>query len=476
MNDIPRAQSPDTEPILPMVLAVVRARQRAVGHRRGRRSSVAVPVAWFTCSGLAVTLALALLTGVLARRAGLEQGTRAFENLARVTAATLTPALDAQPDQPPDPADDLRTHVEALVDAGPVVAVRVRSGDGRVLWADDRSVVGRFAPLPDGAQRALRTGTVASLAAEPQDPYVLMGGSSGRVLVAWVGVDDVHGDPLLIEFHESYSEVADLAELTWRRFAPAALGALALLQVLQVPLAWRLASRLKRSRQAEEALLQAAVDASDAERRRIAGDVHDHVVQDLSALAFEIDAAQMRGAPRNAEDAELLERTAQGVRQTVEDLRSLLVALIPARGGFRGGLVPALRVLAQELSRSGLRVTVHADDARDLPGPTAALLYRCAQEALRNVVTHSQATSVEVVVTQDRGVARMQIEDDGQGFDESRLAERAVAGHVGLRTLGELLVDAGGSLTLASAPGEGTQLVATVPLSTTSPLIAGAAR
>ena len=70
----------------------------------------------------------------------------------------------------------------------------------------------------------------------------------------------------------------------------------------------------------------------------------------------------------------------------------------------------------------------------------------------------------------------MQIEDDGQGFDGSRLAERAVAGHVGLRTLGELLVDAGGSLTLASAPGEGTQLVATVPLATTSPLIAGAAR
>ena len=423
-----------------------------------------------------MTLALALLTGVLARRAGLEQGTRAFENLARVTAATLTPALDGSPGLPPEAPGDLRTHVTALVKAGPVVAVRVRSADGRVLWADDRSVVGQVAELPDEAARALRTGSVASLAAMPGDPGVVTGRSSGRVLVAWVGVEDVHGAPLLVEFHESYSEVADLAQYTWMRFAPAALGALALLQVLQVPLAWRLASKLRRSRQSEDALLQAAVDASDAERRRIAGDVHDHVVQDLTGLAFEIDAAQMRGQPRDPEDAELLERTAQGVRRTVEDLRSLLVALIPARGGFRGGLVPALRVLAQELSRSGIRVTVHADDARDLPGPTAALLYRCAQEALRNVVTHSQATSVEVVITQDQGVARMQIEDDGQGFDGSRLAERAVAGHVGLRTLGELLVVAGGSLTLASAPGEGTQLVATVPLATTSPLAAGAAR
>jgi two-component system, NarL family, sensor kinase len=437
---------------------------------------VVVPVTWFTCAGLAVTLALALLTGVLARRAGLEQGTRAFESLARVTAATLTPALDGDPTRPPDAPGDLHTHVSALVTAGPVVAVRVRAGDGRVLWADDRSVVGRVAPLPPAARRALESGSVASLVADPGDPGVVAGRSSGRVLVAWVAVEDVHGTPLLVEFHESYSEVTDIAQRAWMRFAPAALGALALLQVIQVPLAWRLASRLRRSRQSEDALLQAAVDASDAERRRIAGEVHDHVVQDLTGLAYDLDAAQMRGRPRNPADAELLERTATAVRRTVEDLRALLVALIPARGGFRGGLLPALQLLAQEVGRSGTRVTVRADAARDLPGPTAALLYRCAQEALRNVTAHSRATSVEVAVTRDEGVATMSIEDDGQGFDEARLAERLAAGHVGLRALGELLVDAGGSLTLTSAPGQGTRLVATVPLSTTARPTAGATR
>lgn len=436
---------------------------------------MAGPVAWFTCAGLAVTLALALLTGVLARRAGLEQGTRSFENLARVTAATLAPALDGAPGLPPDPSSDLRALVSAMMTAGPVVAVRVRSASGEVLWADDRSVVGQVAPLPDAARRALGPGSVDSLVAEAGDPGVLAGRGSGRVLVAWAGVQDVHGTPLVVEFHESYSEVSDLAQRTWRRFAPAALGALALLQMLQVPLAWRLASRLRRSRQAEDALLRAAVDASDAERRRIAGEVHDHVVQDLSGLAYDIDAARMRGRPRDAEDAELMERTATGVRQTIENLRNLLVTLIPNRG-VRGGLAPALQVLAQELARSGIRVTVHADDGRDLPGPTAAVLYRCAQEALRNVVTHSGATFVEVSVTRDRGIATMQIEDDGQGFDGGRLTERAAAGHIGLRALGELLVDAGGSLTLASAPGEGTRLVATVPLAAPASVTAGAGR
>src|SRR3712207_3559144 len=286
LGTAPRSETPFTELALPMVLTVGRLRRRTGGHRARRGASVVAPVAWFPCAGLAVTLALALLTGVLARRAGLEQGTRSFENLARVTAATLTPALDGDPGLPPDPTADLRTHVDALVAAGPVVAVRVRSSSGQVLWADDRSVVGRTDALPDDARRALRTASVASLAADPGDPGVVAGRSSGRVLVAWVGVEDVHGTPLLVEFHESYTEVTDLAQRTWLRFAPAALGALALLQVLQVPLAWRLASKLRRPRQSEDALLQAAVDASDAERRRIAGEVHDHTVQDLTALAF----------------------------------------------------------------------------------------------------------------------------------------------------------------------------------------------
>src|SRR3954453_15804080 len=97
--------------------------RRTVEHRAGRRSSVIVPVTWLACAGLAVTLALALLTGVLARRAGLAQGTLAFETPPRVTAATISPALDGDLTRPPAASGDLRTYVSALVSAGPVVAV-----------------------------------------------------------------------------------------------------------------------------------------------------------------------------------------------------------------------------------------------------------------------------------------------------------------------------------------------------------------
>jgi signal transduction histidine kinase len=94
------------------------------------------------------------------------------------------------------------------------------------------------------------------------------------------------------------------------------------------------------------------------------------------------------------------------------------------------------------------------------------MLYRCAEEMLRNIAAHSGAERVEVSVRHDGGDVHLVIEDDGRGFDDSRLARSEAAGHLGLRALGGLLADAGGSLTASSAPGQGTRVVATMPLQT----------
>jgi len=142
----------------------------------------------------------------------------------------------------------------------------------------------------------------------------------------------------------------------------------------------------------------------------------------------------------------------------------------------RAGLEAALRDLVAPLAPHGIATTLDIPADLELPEAVEMLFYRGAQEALRNVTTHSRATSVEVAVTRDQGVATMRVEDDGQGFDESRLGERFATGHVGLRALGELLVALADEWLVTSAPGQGTRLVATVPLSTTAPLSAGAAR
>jgi hypothetical protein len=220
---------------------------------------------------LVATLALAALTGVLARRAGLEQGIGAFEDLAWVAATALEPALDADPTRPPAARADLGDLVSALVAASIVLRVQVLDASGRVLWSDDPRVVGEETPLRPEERRTLETGSLVSEIHDAQGPGNRAERDQGPTLEAYVGVRDVNGTPLLLHFYERYDEVTTIAWHTWWEFAPAALGALVLLQLVQVPLAWRLARRLRRSQEAEGALLHAAVDASEAERRRIAG-------------------------------------------------------------------------------------------------------------------------------------------------------------------------------------------------------------
>jgi two-component system NarL family sensor kinase len=431
---------------------------------RPRRVSVAASVTQFTVAGLVVTLALAALTGMLARRAGAEEATHSFENVAQVIASLLTPSLRADPAQSdPQSQAALSEAVQALLAAGPVVRIKIWDASGQILWSDEPRLVGQVFPLRPEVRTALRTGTVVSDVSDLMEPENRYERGMGELLEAYVGVRASDGTPLLVETYEPRAHVATAARQTWLAFVPPTLGALLLLQLVQIPLAWRLARRLRRSQDTEAALLGSLVEASDVERRRVASEVHDHVVQDLTGLAYDLDAARLRKSAGTEDSTALLARTATGLRHTIADLRALLVDLTPTRVP-EGGLEPALQVLAESLEKSGTRVAVQVDGGGELPAPTATLLFRCAQEALRNVAAHSRAEQVDVSVTRDEEGATMVIDDDGCGFDDVRLAESNAAGHLGLRTLGDLLVDAGGSLTASSAPGQGTRLVARVPL------------
>jgi signal transduction histidine kinase len=282
------------------------------------------------------------------------------------------------------------------------------------------------------------------------------------MLTASVGVTDPAGTPRLVDLTQRYDDVEDNAWTVWRLIAPASLGALLLLELVQVPLAWGLARRVRRHQEAEAELLQAALDASDAERRRIAGEVHDDVVPGLAAMAYDLDASRL-GPPDPERTTDLLSRTADGLRTSLRQLRALLADLSPARLP-EAGLNAGLTGLAARAEARGIRVDVTAPDLSDVPRPAAEVLFRCAQEALRNVIAHSRAESVEVVVTRDASGVQLVVDDDGLGFDGDRLDRSAETGHLGLRALGDLVADAGGSLTATSAPGQGTRLMASVPL------------
>src|SRR5262249_20878243 len=127
--------------------------------------------------------------------------------------------------------------------------------------------------------RALRTEGVDAEVSDLAKPENRFERSYGKLLEVYQGIRGPHGTPLLYEEYLTYSSVADSANRLWSRFAPALIVSLIALELLQIPFAWSLAQRVRRGQNEREALLRRAIEASELERRRIAGNLHDGVVQ-----------------------------------------------------------------------------------------------------------------------------------------------------------------------------------------------------
>jgi signal transduction histidine kinase len=184
------------------------------------------------------------------------------------------------------------------------------------------------------------------------------------------------------------------------------------------------------------------------------------VVQELTGVSLAL-AAQGRSdtiGRQNVLDA------SSDIRTAIKSLRSLLVEIYPPNLQEEG-LQSAIADLLSGLTARGFETRLDADlDGTVIDPETAGLVYRAAQESLRNVVTHSAAEHVRVDLrVVDRSV-RLSVDDDGRGFSATTLGERADDGHVGLRALAGLVADLGGSLTVRSAPGEGTRVEVSIPI------------
>jgi signal transduction histidine kinase len=194
-----------------------------------------------------------------------------------------------------------------------------------------------------------------------------------------------------------------------------------------------------------------------AERQRLAADIHDTLAQGFTSILMLIQAAQadLAGAhgshPLASGHLDLAERTA---RDNLAEARALVANLAPAR--LEGSTLPdALRRVSGEHREASFGVS---GTPRPLPVATEVVLLRVCQEALANVRKHAHARSASVLLGYDPAAVRLEVCDDGAGFDPDR-----VSGGYGLRGMRTRVAEAGGTLTVHSSPGAGTQVSATVP-------------
>jgi PAS domain S-box-containing protein len=214
---------------------------------------------------------------------------------------------------------------------------------------------------------------------------------------------------------------------------------------------------LRRTMLDRHRLLMRLEDAQEEERRRVAADIHDDPIQVISAADLRAQQLALRiSDPELRAEVEALQQT---MAHAVERLRHLLFELRPPSLD-REGLVAALRAYAS--GGEGPEVRVEEALAAEPAPDVRALLFRIAQEALRNARKHSHAAHVAVSVVSEEGGIRLRIADDGVGFDLSVPASDR--GHIGLPTMVERAELAGGRCRIDSEPGRGTTVDAWLPL------------
>jgi two-component system NarL family sensor kinase len=421
-------------------------------------------VAKFAVGGLAALAAVSVGSYFLMRHIGTTEAIGNAEEVTRIVGRQIVEPQVRNGILRERPASIRRLDrvVERRVVNDDIVRVKIWTSGGRIVYSDEHRLIGSRYELDPDDVSALRTGGVDASVSDLSRPENRFERSEGDLMEVYLGIHAPNGRPLLFESYQRFSSIASSGSSLWKAFAPALVGALLILAVLQVPLAASMARRLRRGHAEREALLKRAIDASDRERRRIAGDLHDGVVQNLAGTAFSLAAAAERAnGSDDSRTRQALEQGAAQTRQSVRALRSLLVEIYPP-SLRQAGLRSALSDLLAPLEAHGIAARVDVAPEIRLPPDTEATLYRVAQEAVRNAAAHADPTAIAVAVDRtDAGVA-LEVVDDGRGIPDS--VAQSPSGHFGVRLMHDLAADAGGTVRVEPGPERGTRVRLEIPV------------
>ena len=424
------------------------------GPPDAKQNPVREAMVWYVASGLAAVVLVSLLGVWLFSRAGEAEAIRDAKDQTRIAAeGSVEPVLsDALVRGDPRALATLdRVVQERVLSDASIMRVKIWDRSGRVVYSDEPRLIGARYALSRNDLAEFKGRRVDAAVTNLSKPENRFERRFGRLLEVYMPIRTPSGRPLRYEAYYRSSFISARGRRIFRQFAPVMLGALILLALIQLPLAWQLARRVGKSQDERERLLNSAIEASDVERRRIARDLHDGVVQDLAGVSYSLSAAA-EGAPAPF-DAELREAAAE-TRQGIRQLRTLLVEIYPPEL-HRAGLAAALADLLTACEARGMETALDVDHEVELTREAEALFFRAAQEALRNVIKHAGATRIGVSVGRKNGRVQLLVEDNGRGFDPKRLDG---TGHFGLRMLADLVRSSDGELEIDSTPGAGSRV------------------
>ncbi len=438
---------------------------RAPDHRPAPRDTLRQALRWYLLWNLVALVGVVVAVLVISWAVARNEALRSAETTARAVARTIVSPLADDEFRAENPValarmaqvlenrarDGSIRHIKVWADAG--------DGRGRILYSDLKPLVGQTYELEEEEYAVFGTTDTVSSISDLEKEENTLERPEGELIEVYTGTKDATGAPILFETYVPTDGLrAEMVSLIGV-ILPLPLAALIALTLATLPLAVSLARRVDRGQQQMQRLLVNAVESSDLERRRIAQDLHDGVVQDLAGVGYALDS-EARRLPQGAAMRVRLEQTGDILRRDLATVRTLMTDIYPPDLATKG-LAEVVRELA--VDQEPAAGVVHVEVAEALtPHPMIdRLTYRAVREALVNAQKHAQASTIVIRIGQADGVMTFEVTDDGVGFDPSA---QSPEGHLGMRLISEMVQNAGGVVTVESALGSGTSVRGRLPL------------
>ncbi|MGB8991236.1 MAG: response regulator [Desulfobaccales bacterium] len=205
--------------------------------------------------------------------------------------------------------------------------------------------------------------------------------------------------------------------------------------------------------------------AQEAERGRLALELHDDLGQSLTVLKMQLRTIQRKAPPESSETRVSLEHALNFINEVIEKIRHLSRNLRPTILEDLG-LTGALKYLFEDFSNQGILVTMNLDDIQGLfSQETQLIIYRIFQESFSNITKYAQASQVSLSIKRQDGSVAFQLEDNGRGFDHQKVINENITDRgLGLTSMNERARMVGGSFNIWSQEGQGTKMTLVVPI------------